>query len=120
MKIGQRDFTKLVGLLVITLILSLLASCSSKPEDTIVGKWSEIGGTEKMELFKDGTITIMVADKGMNLGGKYTFVEKDRIKVEMGGLGALIGPFVATVSISGDELTWTMPDGEFSKYRKEK
>lgn len=67
MKIAQRDFTKLLGLLAITFILPLLVSCSSWPEDAIVGKWSEIGGTEKMEFFKDGTFT--VTDKGMNMGG---------------------------------------------------
>ena len=71
-----------------------------------------------MDLFKDGTIT--VAEKGMNLGGTYKFVDKDRIKVELGGLAALAGPFVATVSISGDESTWTMPDGKVSKYRRAK
>lgn len=118
MRIGQSDFTKLVRFLAFAFILSSLVSCSSKQEDAIVGKWSEISGTEKMELFKDGTIT--VADKGMNMGGKYTFVDKDRIRVELGGLGALAGPFVATVSISGDELTWTMPEGKVSKYRREK
>ena len=118
MKTTQAHLTQLLRLLAIAVILSSLVSCSSKPEDAIVGKWSEIDGTEKMELFKDGTITM--ADKGRNMGGKYTFVDKDRIKLELGGLGALAGPFVATVAIAGDESTWTMPDGEVSKYRREK
>lgn len=48
-------------------IVALLFSCSSKPEDTIVGKWKE-----------------------------------------MGGLGAL----VAEVSISGGELTLTLPNSK--------
>jgi hypothetical protein len=118
MKTKQGNPAKLLSFFAIACMLSFLVSCSSKPENAIIGKWSVIDGTEKMEFFKDGTIT--VADKGMNMGGKYTFVEKDRIKVELGGLGALAGPFVATVSISGDELTWTMPDGKLSKYRREK
>lgn len=118
MRIRQRDFTKRVGYLAFAFILSSLVSCSSKPEDAIVGKWKEIGGTEKMELFKDGTIT--VSGESMSFGGEYTFVDKDRIKVEFGGLGALAGPMVATVSISGNEMTWTMTDGDKSKYRKVK
>jgi hypothetical protein len=109
---------KLVGFLAFAFILSLLVSCSSKPEDAIVGKWSEIGGTEKIELFKDGTITVV--NKDIIMGGKYTFVDKDRIRIELSGLGALLGPFVVTVSISGDELTLTMPDGKVTKYRREK
>ena len=118
MKIEQRDFTKLIGLIAFTFILTLLASCSPKPEDAIVGKWSEIDGDRTMELFKDGTIT--VADTPMNMAGKYSFVDKDRIKVELGGLGALAGPNVVTVAIAGDELTWTMPDGDVSKYTRAK
>ena len=118
MKTEQHDFTQLIGLIAFTFILTLLVSCSSKPEDAIIGKWSEIDGDRTMELFKDGTIT--VADTPMNMAGKYTFVDRDRIKVELGGLGALAGPYVATVAISGDELTWTMPDGDVSKYRREK
>jgi len=118
MRIGQNDFTKLVDFLAVAFILASLVSCSSKPEEAIIGKWSEIGATEKMEFFKDGTITIN--DKGINMVGKYTFVDKDRIRVEFGGLAAKIGPIVVTVSISGDELTWTMPDGKSSKHRREK
>jgi hypothetical protein len=89
-------------------------SPSSKQEDAIVGKWSEIDGTEKMELLKDGTMT--VSDKRISMGGKYAFVEENKIKVNLGALGL----FVATFVISGDELTWTMPDGKVSKYKREK
>ncbi|MEW6573252.1 MAG: hypothetical protein AB1374_06425 [Bacillota bacterium] len=116
MKIAERDISKLLIWLIITFILALLVSCSPNPEKAIIGKWSEIDGTETIEFFKDGTLT--VADEGMDMGGSYEFVEKNRIRVELGGLGALAGPFVATVSISGNELTWTMPDGEVSKYRR--
>lgn len=109
---------KPAGFLAFAFIISSLVLCSSKAEHAIVGKWSEVGRTEKMELFKDGTITI--ADYGMTMGGKYTFVDKDRIRVELGGLGALLGPVVVTISISGDEMTWTMPGGDVWKYRRER
>ena len=97
---------------------ALLSSCAAKPEDALVGKWKEVGGTETMEFFKDGTVSIV--DEGMSMAGSYRFVDKDRVKVELGGLGALMGPVVARVSISGEDLSWTMPDGKVSKYKRAK
>jgi len=97
---------------------ALLSSCAAKPEDALVVKWKEVGGTETMEFFKDGTVSIV--DEGMSMAGSYRFVDKDRVKVELGGLGALMGPVVARVSISGEDLSWTMPDGKVSKYKRAK
>lgn len=97
-------------------MVALASSCSSKPENEILGKWKEIRGTETMEFFKDGTISVV--NRGMSMGGSYKFVDKDRIKLELGGLGALAGPIVAKVSFSSGELTFTMPDGRISKYSK--
>lgn len=114
MRVAPKEFVRPHRVLAATLLF-VVTSCSPKPETAIVGNWVGVRGTERMELFNDGTIT--VADPDIpNVGGKYTFVDKDRVKVELGGLGALLGPFVVTVAISGDELTWTMPNGEVSKY----
>ncbi len=118
MKTGRVDLTKLLGFLAAAFILLPLVFCSTNVEDAILGKWSEIGGTEKMEFFEDGTIT--VADGRMYMGGHYTLVDQDRIRVDFDGLGELVGPLVVRVSISGDELTWIMPDGEVSRYKKAK
>jgi hypothetical protein len=129
MRIGQSDFTKLVGFLAFAFILSSLVSCSSKLEDAIVGKWRRIGGMgpEKMELFKDGTLmqyhrrSISTNGEYLIVSGKYTFIDKDTIRVELGGeVGALAGPFEAIVSISGDEMTWQIIKGGYSRYRREK
>jgi len=97
-------------------ILHEIVLTSSKPENPIVGKWREIGGTETIEFFKDGTV--IVFSKGMTMGGSYKFVAKDRIKLELGGLGILAGPIVAKVSINGDELTFITSDGDVSKYKR--
>jgi hypothetical protein len=94
-----------------------LASCSST-ESAIIGKWQEIGGEETMEFFKDGTITGTAL--GMSFGGKYNFVDKDRIKIELGGIGAIVGPRVVKVEISGNELSMTDSNGKVSKYRRAK
>jgi hypothetical protein len=118
MSFVQRGFNNSLSWIAMAFMLCSLVSCSSQLENAIVGRWKVINGAETMELFQDGTLT--VSDKGMNMGGTYKFVDKDRIKVDLGGLAALAGPFVATVSISGEELTWTMPDGKISKYSRAK
>jgi hypothetical protein len=97
-------------------IVTLLSSCSSKPENKIVGKWKEIGGTETMEFFKDGTVSVV--DNKISLKGSYQFIDEKRIKFKLGGLGPLAGPIVEKVSFSGGELVLTMPDGKVSKYSK--
>ncbi len=117
MKIIQRDLKKLISWLTIVFTLSLIFSCSSKPENAIIGKWKEINGTGTIEFFKDGTV--IAVDEGMSIGGSYKFIDKDRIKMEFQGfLGALAGPIVAKVSISDNELTFIMPDGTIEKYKR--
>ncbi|MDD5037089.1 MAG: hypothetical protein PHE55_20370 [Methylococcaceae bacterium] len=117
MKCVERGFNKRLIWLAITFILTLLLSCSLKPEDEIVGKWNEADSTAIMEFFKDGTFTVAI--QGMSVAGNYKFLDKDRIRIDLGGQGALKGPLVAKFSISGNELTWTMPGGKPSIYRRE-
>lgn len=93
-----------------------LSACSSNPGDAIVGKWKEIGKTEIIEFFDEGTVN--VTDKGISMAGNYSFIEKNRIKLELGGLGALVGPMVRTVSIDGDVLTFTESNGDEDKYER--
>ena len=102
-------------LLVGSIILALCA-CSSNPEDAIVGKWKEIGKTEVIEFFEEGTVSS--TNKGISLTGKYSFIEKNRVKLEFGGVGALAGPKIRTVSIDGDVLTLTDSTGDEDKYQR--
>jgi hypothetical protein len=104
----------LVGGLVIIGIFAFLSSCSSKPEDAIVGRWKMIDGIEIMEFFRDGTVNV-VSERG-TLGGRYQFIEKARIKVEIVGS---VGSIVMKVSISGLKLTITMPDDSTIVYIKQ-
>jgi hypothetical protein len=106
-----------IGTLFATIVaLALLVSCSGG--SSIVGMWQEFGGDETLDFFKDGTISAASASKEMALGGKYSFVEVDRMKVELGGVGALAGPMIMTVAISGGELSLTNPTGKVSRYKK--
>ena len=104
--------------LLILLILSvvMLSACIQKPEAAINGKWE--CGTETIEFFKDGTVIIDSEKDSMSMGGKYKFVDDDRIRIDLGGLGALAGPIIYKVSISKDELILTDRDGKASKYKR--
>lgn len=97
-------------------IIAMLAFCSSKPENRIIGKWKEIGGAETMEFFKTGTVHIV--DEKTSLEGSFAFIDENRIKFALGGLGPLTGPIVEKVSFEKGELVLTMPDGKASRYRR--
>ena len=118
MKPVLRKVKNPTGWLALLSIAALLSSCAASPEDKILGRWKEVDGTETMEFLKDGTV--IVVDEGMSMAGTYKWIDNDRVKIELGGLGALVGPVVATVSMSGGELTFTMPDGKVSKYNRPK
>jgi hypothetical protein len=106
------------SLLVIITAIALFVSCSTK--SSIVGKWQEFGAdngdNETLEFFKDGTVSDV--SQRMTLAGKYSFVEDDRLKLEFGGIGALAGPMIMHVSISGGELDLTDQKGKVSKYNR--
>jgi hypothetical protein len=112
----KRNLKGQQSLLTIISIVFLLLSCSSNVENAILGKWDLIDGEGNMEFFKDGTVSIV--EDGSTMGGSYKFVEKGRIKFEFGGLGALAGPRVVKVSISGNELAITNPQGDIAKFKR--
>jgi uncharacterized protein (DUF2147 family) len=118
MKSGQTIVAKIGVFLVIVVGLFLLISCSAKPEDACLGKWSTADGSAKLEILKDGSITI--AEKGnttgeyLLIGGTYSFPEKNKITIDLDGNKTVI-----EISITGDEMTWTYPNGEVLKYKKD-
>jgi len=99
---------------VILIGLLLLATGCGGLESQIVGRWQ--GSADTIEFFSDGTVTI--ADPLMPLTGTYSFVDDNRVRIELGGLGALAGPFIVTVAISGDTLSLTGPDGSTDTYTR--
>ena len=94
----------------------LLLSCSLKPENEILGKWKEEGGTEIMEFFKDGTVS--VEDEGMSMKGNYKVVDESNIRLELVGDGTRGGPILAKGSFSSGKLNFTRPNGEVFNYSK--
>jgi len=92
----------------------ILASCSSKPESLIIGKWQEIGSTNTLEFFQDGTVKITgttgLAKKSGT--GTYKFIDGSRLKFE----GALV--MEVKILISSEKLTLTDPEGKVWTYQK--
>ena len=104
-------------LLCIACSMVLLLSCS-KPEDKLLGKWQEIGGTETIEFMPDGTVTVI--DEGASMNGSYKIVDESKIEMELTGTGALAAPVSAKGMFSDGDLTFTLPNGEFSHYSRMK
>jgi hypothetical protein len=103
--------SKLFTSSVLVLILSLLTSCLSNLQGAIIGNWKDINEENSyIQFFKDGTVS--ATGRGMSLGGSYKFLEPQTIKVELGGMGALAGPVIYKVSIEGNQLSLTNPNGQ--------
>ena len=96
----------------------LLSSCCSGTKSAVVGKWEEIGGTETIEFFKEGTITVVQGK--LVVSGNYEFVDDKKIRIEFGGLYGLDGPQVCEISVSKDKLTLTEPNGDVTRYQRGK
>ena len=100
----------------VLLVLLSLSACVPGLRTAIVGKWQEVDGTETIEFIRGGTV--MILDEGRSISGAYEFVDKNRIKVEFGGLYSLAGAQVCTVSVTGNHMMLVMPDGDKSTYRR--
>ncbi|WP_379866271.1 hypothetical protein [Marinobacter sp. M5B] len=100
----------------ILLALMAMTACSTDPREAIVGEWREIDGTEEVEFLSEGTV--IFSDQGLTFSGDYEFIEKDRIKLRLGGIAWLAGAIVAEVSISGNVLTLTANNEKPEKYRR--
>lgn len=142
---NRSQISSVTGWLAVACLATLLISCASKTENEIVGKWDIVltisatgrytvhtaAGAETIEFLKNGTVVTVTEEKWPVFGGPawitkrtkagdYKFIEKDRIKIQWGGFNAWDGPIVANISISGDKLTLTMPDGRVEKYQRTK
>ena len=129
MKIALKKLHNPSGLLAVVIVVILLVSCSSNNEKTIIGEWAEIDGDRRIEFSfpkELGIDWIVFIDGDTTLQGRYTFVDKDRIELIFfsitapGGTGTLVKAIGGQVTVSGDELTLVMPDGDVSKFKQVK
>lgn len=108
---------KRISVLALVACLGLfVAACSAKR--SLVGRWEQIGGTEKMEFIAGGALSMFA--QGISVSGKYSFIDDNHLKLELDGLFALAGAQTLTFSISSGELSLTDAKGAVSKYRRVK
>ncbi len=110
-----------LGLLTV-LISSMMVGCGKnegeksegvEKEKAIVGKWKEIDGTQIIEFFKDGTVSI--SDEGQSqMTGEYKFIAGKQIRMML----PLFGAVKAELSNSKDEISLVNPFGKAEKYWK--
>lgn len=85
--------------------LTIIVACGQ--DTSIVGKWEGINITQDIEFLRDGSLIIHEKPKGrpeMTYVGKYNFIEKNRLKIEVSLplMGNMV--LIFEVSFSGNEL----------------
>jgi hypothetical protein len=138
MKRTSGTLQQLISWLALLCIIALLSPYSTKAgealrqQKAVLGKWQDVGSSETIEFFKDGTVSYVLA--GGRLEGTYEIVgmagdveQSDQMVgfgeirvVFNGGIGPLALPVIGKVSSSGDELVLTMSNGRAGKFKKMK
>jgi hypothetical protein len=111
------------SLLAVLLSVSLLSGCSNKPADLLLGQWvvptsqnSRHGIHRGFEFFVDGTLSVLTTTGA--IGGSYSFIDEDTIKLEMGGILSLAGAQVLDLTFEDhDTLVMTPPASENVAFR---
>lgn len=105
-------------ILVIFLFACMCAASWSEAADLksrILGKWVEEGGTERIELFNDGTV--IVVKEGKSATGDYRFIDNNRMRVDMKDLlGSTSSVFEVSINAKTGELSFKEPAGKVSVY----
>lgn len=131
MKIAPKKLHNPSGLLAVTIILILLISCSSNNKHAIIGEWAEVNGDKRIEASKKNVFDgfdywVVFVDGDTTFQGPCKLVGKDKIQLNFvsmsfpGGTGSLVEAVKGEATISEDELTLKMPDGDVSKFKRMK
>ena len=100
-------------LFALTLALLVVACGSQEP---VLGKWTEIGKTEFIEFFKDGTVTVVDPRMHVAMSGTYS-VDRGTYLLKLQIMGQMV---VFKARISGGKLTLYSPDGSSAgSYQKQ-
>ena len=104
-------------------------SCSSKPEQALIGRWQDVSGKETIEFLKNRTFTgNMIWDMtktSVKVSGTYS-VEGETVSLRPDSPAGLV-PMTCKIKLAdaNNELTVTCPqggalkiDGSSSKYRR--
>lgn len=101
---------------VLVAVCLVLASCTSTPEQALVGKWKLTSGEDTIEFFADGLV--ISVEQGGTTQGSYHFLDATQVQIAPGGLWGVAGPVVLQVWVVGDELILTLPQVGSKKYRR--
>jgi len=110
--------TRLLGVIFVGL---WLVACSESPQERIVGKWQAAGTTDGnvLEFYQDGTVTFNEAITGVGINGEYTFLNDQKVKIELSGILAIAGATIYTISFSDNQMSLVTQNGdEVSTYDK--
>ncbi len=77
--------------------------------EDIVGKWVSNDRTGSIEFFADGSVAMR--DQSKSLGGRWTVIADDRIKITSSALGSELISTIDAISISGRKMA-AIADGE--------
>jgi len=97
--------------LCIIILTTFVVGCSNDPTNEIVGRWYDVddGGKSVMELFEDGSVQM---SGEMEMSGSYTFPDDNHIRLDMEGIGALMGPMIFEYSLASGELIFKDTKGK--------
>ena len=112
-----KHFRSIISTGLICLAAALaVSSCSKKPQQAILGKWTVEGQSATVEFRKGGTV--ITSDKGKESPAKYTFLNDTNVEMEMsadvpGRTNKIIVRMTFGVTIQGDkaDLAITTPAG---------
>jgi hypothetical protein len=95
--------------LVLVAAALVLSSCSKKPQEQIIGKWSVQGQPSLIEFRKDGTV--MNGDNPKAAPSKYKFVDDSHMEMQMAvssGTNKVLVSMTFTVAIHGDAAEFSI------------
>lgn len=102
--------------ILLVLVSGLMAlACARKPEKAIVGAWIQPDGDRVIEFFAEGTVSFSA--EGTSFTGNYKFLDRERVRLDFAGLGAVAGPAIMSVQFAGQDLVLTDQKGEAIRYR---
>jgi len=81
-------------------------SCGESRERVVIGKWRKEDGTI-LEFFSNGKLIMFDEEnpKEHHMEGTYRFIDKNKIRIIIPDVEKKIGPIIAEVSPSGEELS---------------
>jgi hypothetical protein len=109
---------KIFTIFIFVVATLFLMSCS-KPQPAIIGRWHQVDVPKGFVAFhEDGTVEI--SNGQLEVSGKYSFITKRKLKIEVSDKISSFGTRVYEVVFASDKMSWTGTDidGQKTQYLK--